>query len=138
MLLVPSPWAKRVWSLPFLTALAPSERYHQERGQRHTKRTDWARPMLLVVRRWLPERALGIVTASRFAVITLLWRIRRWPNPVYGITRLRLDAARYDPAPPRKPRQNGRPRLKGKRRPTLARLLAHPATCWHTVTARGW
>ena len=27
MLLVPIPWAKRVWALPFLTALAPSERY---------------------------------------------------------------------------------------------------------------
>jgi hypothetical protein len=138
MLLVPIPWAKRVWSLPFLTALAPSERYHQERGQRHKKLTDWARQMLLVVRRWLPERALVIVTDSSFAVITLLWRIRQLPNPVYCITRLRLDAALYDPAPPRKPRQNGRPRLKGKRLPTLARILANPATCWHTVTARGW
>src|SRR5919199_1813169 len=27
MLLVPIPWAGRVWALPFLTALAPSERY---------------------------------------------------------------------------------------------------------------
>jgi hypothetical protein len=35
MLLVPISWAKRVWALPFLTVLAPSERYHRERGQRH-------------------------------------------------------------------------------------------------------
>ena len=28
MLLVPIPWAGRVWALPFLTVLAPSERYH--------------------------------------------------------------------------------------------------------------
>ena len=35
MLLVPIPWAKRVWALPFLTALSPSERYHQERGRHH-------------------------------------------------------------------------------------------------------
>ena len=34
MLLAPIPWAGRVWALPFLTVLAPSERYHQERGQR--------------------------------------------------------------------------------------------------------
>jgi hypothetical protein len=46
--LVPMPWAKRVWALPFLTVLAPSERYHQERGQRHKQLTDWARHMLLV------------------------------------------------------------------------------------------
>lgn len=45
MRLVPMPWAKRVWALPFLTVLAPSERDHQERGQRHQKLTDGARPM---------------------------------------------------------------------------------------------
>ncbi|MBA3530994.1 MAG: hypothetical protein H0T73_03615 [Ardenticatenales bacterium] len=27
MLLVPIPWATRIWALPFLSALAPSERY---------------------------------------------------------------------------------------------------------------
>jgi hypothetical protein len=35
MLLAPIPWSKRVWALPCLTVLAPSERYHQDRGQRH-------------------------------------------------------------------------------------------------------
>jgi len=38
----------------------------------------------------------------------------------------------------RKPRQNGRPRLKGKRLPTLAQILANPATQWATATVRGW
>jgi hypothetical protein len=76
-----------------LTILAPSERYNQERGQRHKKLTDGARPMLLVVRRWVPERALVVVTDSSFAVITLWWRVRQRPNPVAWITRLRLDAA---------------------------------------------
>jgi hypothetical protein len=138
MLLVPIPWAKRVWALPFLTILAPSERYHQERGQRHKKLTDWARQRLLVVRRWVPERALVVVTDSSFAVITLLWRVRQLPNPVAWITRLRWDAALYEPAPPRQPRQTGRPRLKGKRLPTLAHVLRDAATSWQTVTVRGW
>ena len=31
MLLAPIPWAGRVWALPFLTVLAPSERYARER-----------------------------------------------------------------------------------------------------------
>jgi hypothetical protein len=39
MLLVEVPWAARVWALPFLSALAPSERYAQERGKRHKKIT---------------------------------------------------------------------------------------------------
>jgi len=32
MLLVPIPWAQRVWALPFLTVLAPSQRYHEQKS----------------------------------------------------------------------------------------------------------
>jgi hypothetical protein len=42
MLLVTVPWAGRVWALPFLTALAPSERYATTRGRRHKALLDWA------------------------------------------------------------------------------------------------
>jgi DDE superfamily endonuclease len=49
MLLAPVPWAQRVWALPFLTVLAPSQRYHTERGQRHKKLTDWARQLITQV-----------------------------------------------------------------------------------------
>jgi hypothetical protein len=43
MLMVPVPWAGRIWGLPFLTTLAPSERYAQERRRRHKTLVDWAR-----------------------------------------------------------------------------------------------
>jgi len=56
MLLVSVPWAGRVWALPFLSVLAPSERYAAERGKRHKKITGWAWQMLLLVRRWWPKR----------------------------------------------------------------------------------
>jgi hypothetical protein len=39
MLLVEVPWAARAWALPFLCALAPSERYAAKRGKRHKKIT---------------------------------------------------------------------------------------------------
>jgi hypothetical protein len=45
MLLAPVPFAGRVWALPFLTVLAPSERYHRERGTRHKPLLDWGRQM---------------------------------------------------------------------------------------------
>ena len=51
LLLAPIPWAGRVWALPFLTVLAPSERYARESGRRHKLLTDWARQMLLQVAR---------------------------------------------------------------------------------------
>ena len=65
MLLVPVAWAGgRVWALPFLSVLAPSERYAAERAKHHKKTTDWARQMLLLVRRWWPEREIVAVADS--------------------------------------------------------------------------
>ena len=130
------PWVKRVWALPFLTVLAPSERYHQERGKHHKKLTDWGRQMILQLRRWLPARAIVVVADSTYAVLVLLDRCRRLLRPVTMITRLRLDAALYDPAPPRQKSTVGRPRLKGKRQPTLLARLANPQTVWQRLTVR--
>ena len=130
MLLAPIPWIGRVWALPFLSVLAPSERYHAERQERHKKVTDWARQMILQVRRWLPDRKLVVVADSGYAVLELLAACAGLPNPVVMLTRLRLDAALYDPAPPREPGAKGRPRKKGERQPTLAARLVDPATAW--------
>ena len=138
MLLVEIPWASRIWALPFLTALAPSERYNQERGHRHKTLTDWGRQMLRQVRRWLPERELFVVADSSFAALELLAAVSQMRNPVHMITRLRLDAALYKPAPPRKAGQMGRPRHKGARLPNLSTVLTNPQTQWQTVTVNSW
>ena len=61
MWLVELPWVQRVWALPFLSALAPSNRYHAARHRRHQTVTDWARQMLCCVRRWLPDHEPGMV-----------------------------------------------------------------------------
>jgi hypothetical protein len=135
-LLVVIPWARRVWALPFLTVLAPSERYHQERGKRYKKLTDWGRQMILQLRRWLPSRQLVIVADSTYAVLELLARCSRLPAPVVLITRLRLDAALYDPAPPCSAPTRGRPRRKGQRQVTLAQRLTTPDTAWQTLTVQ--
>jgi hypothetical protein len=91
-LLVPIPWVSRVWALPFLSALAPSERYTRERGKRHKKLTEWAWQLLLQVRRWQPERELIAVADGGYASLELLDRCRRLRKPITFITRLRLDA----------------------------------------------
>jgi hypothetical protein len=135
MVLAPIPWAKRTWALPFLTVLAPSERYHQERKMRHKKLTDWARQMIAQVRRWLPERAIVVVADSSYAAIELLAAAVGLPVPVTMITRLRLDAALYDPAPARELGKKGAPRKKGERQPTLAQRLVNPKTEWERVSA---
>ena len=136
MLLAPVPWADRVWALPFLTALAPSERFCQARGRRHKKLTDWGRQLVLQARRWLPGRKLVVVADSGFAALEFLAALGR--RGVACVTRLRLDAALYDPAPPRLPGTNGRPRTKGKRLANLSDVLADPATVWQRVIVPGW
>ena len=136
MLLAPIPWAPRVWALPFLTVLAPSERDHEQRGQRHKTLTDWARQMIRQVRRWLPERTVVVVLDSTYAVLELLAQGPRLDPAVTLVTRLRRDAALYDPPPPRQPGQRGAPRKKGARQPTLAQRVADPQIVWQTVTLR--
>jgi len=136
MLLAPIPWAQRVWALPFLTVLAPSERYHQERGRCHKTLTDHARQMIAQVRRWLPDRPIVVVADSRYAVLDLLSAAAGLAHPVTMVTRLRLDAALYDPAPPRENGKKGAPRKKGARQPTLAERLSDPATVWKRHTLR--
>lgn len=135
MLTVRLPWAERVWALPVLTALCPSERYYEERKRPHKKLTAWARQMMRQVKRWLPEREVVVVADSSFAALELLAAVRR---EVTMITRLRLDAALYEPAPERQPRQNGRPRVKGARLPTLAAVLKDQQTVWAAHTVAGW
>jgi hypothetical protein len=122
-LLVPVRWASRVWSLPFLSALAYSERYAEEQGKRHKTLTDWAGQLLLLVRRWYPEREIVAVADGGYAALKLLDRCRRLSEPITFITRLRLDAALYEPAAPRHCGQIGRPRLKTIRGFSGAALL---------------
>ena len=131
------PWARRHWALPVLTVLAPSSRYYQRQGRRHKKITDWARQMVMQLRRWLPHRPLVLVGDNGYAVLDLLHCCQSLRQPVTLIARLRLDAALYAPAPPREPGQNGRPPLKGPRRPSLKSLLDQDHVPW-TVAAVAW
>ncbi len=137
MLLAPIPWAKRTWALPVLTALAPSERYAEERGIRHKRLTDWARQLLLQLGRWLPGRTLILVADTTFAALELLSALA--PH-VTCIVRFRLDAQLYaPPSPPRgRKRPRGRPRKKGARLPSLHSVLTDRTTRWRRVTVPGW
>jgi hypothetical protein len=137
MLLAPIPWASRVWALPFLTVLAPSERYYQDKARKHKKLTEWARQMVLQARRWLPKRFLVVVADSSFAVIELLWQLRQLKNPICMITRFRLDAALYEPAKVT-PGKIGRPRKKGNRLPTLEQVAADKQTRWKRLKVQEW
>lgn len=135
MLLCPVSWAGRAWALPFLTVLAPSERYCKEQGKKHKKTTDWARQMTRLASRWTAGRKVVVVADSSYSALGLLNAIK---DKAALITRLRLGAALYGPAPERKAGQVGRKRLKGKRLPTLKEQLSGSELTWQKVTVPQW
>jgi hypothetical protein len=135
MLLVPIPWAARTWALPFLTVLAPSERYNLLYRQRHKTVLDWARQMVLLLHRWYPQRRVVVVGDGEYAALEFLAAVQ---DAATMISRLRLDARLFAPPPPRSPGQTGRPRIVGQRLPTPAQRAVDPATNWTTVTVSRW
>jgi hypothetical protein len=84
----------------------------------------------------MPGRPLILVADSGFAALELLAALGR--HRVTCATRLRLDAALYAPAPPRRRGTIGRPRTKGARLPTLAAVLTDRGTPWRRVIVPGW
>ena len=78
MVLVEVPFAGRIWALPVLTALTPSKAWSERHGRRHRTTTEWARLMLLTLRRWLPDRAIVAVGDGDFAVLELMLGLPRF------------------------------------------------------------
>ena len=134
MLVAPIPWAGRVWSLPFLTALVPSERYNIAKGRRHKTLLDFSRQLALQARRWLPDRDLVRVADSSFSSLLFV--------ACHSAQRAHRDHA---PAPRRgalrpgpTPRTMGRPRKAGRRLATRAKVAADPATTWRSIQVETW
>jgi len=136
-LMVRIPWAERIWGLPVLTALAPSQRFHRRQGRRHQTLWRRARQLLAQVRRWAPQRDLLVVADSQYAIAELLAWGMKLLKPVFFITRFRLNGALYQPPPPVRTRRRGRPRLKGSRLPPLRQVLEDRKTRW-TRRRLGW
>src|SRR6266550_9597538 len=129
MLLVPVPWARRVWALPFLTALCrPAE---QVKTRRHKTSVDWVRQMMQQARRWLPGRPLVLVVDGGFAAVSLALACVK--SQVAMVSRLRWDAALYHRPAPHPPGKRGPQPLKGKRQRRLQAWAERADTPWETV-----
>ena len=127
--LVPVPWGGRVWALPVLTALSWPKGKGPRRG--HKSSIDWARQLVLQVRRWVPERELILVADGGFAAVELADDCRR--HRVTLVCRLRIDAALYDPPATPPPGRRGPKPKRGPRQPSPKRRAADPATPWESV-----
>jgi hypothetical protein len=129
MLLVPIPWSRRVWALPFLTALCwPAE---QSKRRRHKTSVDWVRQMMKQVRRWLPGQRLVLVVDGSFAAVSLALACVK--HQVVMVSRLRWDAALYHWPEPQPAGKRGPKPTKGKRQRSLQGWAERSDTPWETV-----
>jgi hypothetical protein len=134
MLLVPVPWSTRLWALPFLTVLAPSQATNLANGKRHKTSIDWIGQMIRVVRRWFPTRPLVLIVDGGLAAIKLGLICCRLLLPITYVSRLRLDAALHDLPTPAVASKRGPKAKKGPRQQTLSARLTDPNTVWERIT----
>jgi hypothetical protein len=91
-------WSPRMFALPIMTTLAPSELADRKAGRTHKTTIDWAIQMIKQVRRWLPTTQIILTGDGGFCNASLAWSCIK--EGVCLITRLRLDARLFDfPAP---------------------------------------
>ena len=129
MVLVPVPWARRVWALPFLMALCwPADKSYKKR---HKTSVDWVRQMIKQVRRWLPERLVVVVVDGGFAAVALARACV--DRQVVRVVRLRLDAALYHPPAPQPLGKRGPQPAKGRRQRSLKVWAARSDTPWQAI-----
>ena len=136
MLLVPLPWSRRPWALPFFTVQAPSEKACRRAVKRHRTVIEWVCCALRLVQRWVPPRAVILVGDGAYAAVELILFCRSLLNPVTLVARFRWNAALYDPPPAPVPGKRGPKPKKGKRQPSLKQRLADPSTPWQKLTVR--
>jgi len=135
MLLTPISWANKIWALPFLTVLAPSERYHQQIGKQHKTLSQWAKQICYLLHCWLPDFQLVMLGDGSYAVMELLFAA---PVNLTWIVRFRLDARLHDFPPPYIKGQLGRPPQKGKRQISLQQRVTDKHTNWIPVIFSKW
>lgn len=131
-LVVTPPFSTKPWALPVLSLPSPTPKISAQLGRRHKTIADWARQMVLCLRRWLPGADLTIVGDRAYSVIALGLCCRR--HGVRLIAPLRLDARLFASPPPRVAGTTGRPRKVGDRQPNLNGILIDPSTVWESVT----
>lgn len=130
MLIVPLPWCKRPWALPFLTVLAPSKKANEKAGRRHKTSIDWTRQMMKLVSRWL-NRPWILLGDGAYACMDLARSCIK--QSVTLISRLRLDAQLFEFPEDSPVGKRGRTSIKGKRI-NLKELLVDLTQPWQSLS----
>jgi hypothetical protein len=128
--LVAIPGASRLWALPIFVLLCHSEKEDKKNGRRHKTPAQRLFQVMLVLRRWFPDREFILAADGGFASHELSSALARRVAQTSYVSRFYANAALYDPPPVVVLKPNGkrptagRSRVKGAKRDTPEQVVA--------------
>ena len=126
------PWTTQQWALPFFCVLATTPEVSQRLGKRHKTVGMWAHQMVSVVRRWLPDIPIKLIGDTAYSILEL--GLHCAAHQVTLIAPFRLDSVIHQLPEKRTSSTIGRPRVVGKRLPSVEHVLHDPKTVWQRIT----
>jgi hypothetical protein len=118
------PFARRPWALPVMCVLYKPAELNKKEGRHHRTPIDLTKCMLSHLIRWFPDRKFVLVGDGGYASHDLARFARRHRRHLTLVSLFHPDANLYQPPPLRRKGQSGRPRLKGKKRPSPEKVVA--------------
>ena len=126
------PWTSQQWALPFFCVLATTPEGSQRLGKRHKTVGMWAHQMVSVVRRWLPNVPIKLMGDTAYSILEL--GLHCVTQHITLIAPFRLDSVIHQLPELRTSSTLGRPRVVGKRLPSVEQVLHDPKTVWQCIT----
>jgi DDE superfamily endonuclease len=133
--LVRPPWADRPWALPVLVDLYRSEEDDRERRRPHRTPARIMATLLRVMLTWFPGRRFVFVGDSGYGTHEMARFAHRHRARLSLVSELHPEATLFEPPPPY--RGNGRPPVKGPRRPEPKQAAAGATLQTETVAWYG-
>jgi len=121
-LLVPVPWATRRWALPLLVTLYRPKEANLKLGRRHKTPAQLLGQMIRILMRWFPDRTFVVTADGGYATHELAELAAKTPRRLTLVSLFYPDANLVEPPPEYSGK--GRPRVKGKDRPSPAEVVA--------------
>ena len=127
--LVRIPLTTRLWALPIFVVLCRSEKDDKKEKRRHKTPAQILAQVLLVLRRWFPDRTFIVAADGGYASHELTKSCSKHQGKIQLVSRFYSDAALYEPPPVAKVNANGkkpsgRPRVKGAKLDSPAVVVA--------------
>jgi hypothetical protein len=135
-ILVRFPFTSRPWALPILVALYRSAKVDEAEGRAHKTCPDLMRQLLAALLHAFPGRQFVFAGDGGYATHGLARFARKHADRLTLISRFYPGAALYEAPPPRTGKA-GRPRLRGRRRPSPQEVVARARRTRLTVSWYG-